>query len=83
MGSTTTTVRISEQAHEHLRELAASSGRPLQAVLESAIEALRREAFFAELDAAYAAVWADDQAGREEREERAAWETTLSDGLVD
>jgi predicted transcriptional regulator len=81
--STTTTVRISNRAHEHLRELAARSGRPLQAVLESAIEAFRREAFFARLDAAYEAVWADEQAGREEREERALWEGTLADGLAD
>jgi predicted transcriptional regulator len=81
--STTTTVRISERAHEHLRELAVRSGRPLQAVLESAIEAFRRDAFFVQLDAAYQAVWADEQAGREEQEERAVWESTLADGLAD
>ena len=50
-----TTVRVSEHTHELLRKLAASTGEPLQKVLERAVEHYRREQFFVELDAAYAA----------------------------
>ena len=38
------TVRISEQSHQHLRELAAQSGEPMQAVLDKeAWEDLQKE----------------------------------------
>jgi predicted transcriptional regulator len=78
-----TTVRVSEHTHELLRKLAASTGEPLQKVLERAVESYRREQFFAELDAAYARLQGDPVAWEEELAERALWERTLADGLDD
>jgi hypothetical protein len=76
-----TTVRISEQSHRSLRELAAQSGEPMQTVLDKAIEEHRRQRFWAEMNAAYAVIQNDPQALAAEKEERALWETTLMDGL--
>lgn len=42
-------------------------------MIDEIVEALRRKWFFTGLDAAYAALWADDEATREELEERALW----------
>jgi predicted transcriptional regulator len=78
-----TTVRVSEHTHELLRELAATTGEPLQKVLERAVETYRREQFFAELNAAYARLQADPVAWEEELAERAEWDATLADGLDD
>jgi predicted transcriptional regulator len=78
-----TTVRVSEETHELLRELAAATGEPMQRVLERAVENYRREQFFAELNAAYARLQADPVAWEEELAERALLENTLADGLDD
>jgi predicted transcriptional regulator len=78
-----TTVRVTEHTHELLRELAASTGEPVQNVLERAVENYRRERFFAELDAAYARLRANPVAWDEELAERAEWDATLADGLDD
>ena len=76
-----TTVRVTEHTHEVLRELAAATGRPLQQVLEEAVERYRRERFFAELHAAYERLATDPAAWQEERAERAELDGTLVDGL--
>jgi len=76
-----TTVRVTEHTHAVLRELAAVTGKPLQQVLEQAVEQYRRDRFFADLRAAYARL-TDDRAGwREELDERAELDGTLADGL--
>jgi predicted transcriptional regulator len=76
-----TTVRVTEHTHTALRELAADTGKPLQQILEEAVERYRRELFFADLHAAYARL-AGDQAGwDEELDERAQLDGTLADGL--
>ncbi len=74
-------LRISETAHRNLREISRVQRRPMQAVLDSAVEAYRRKVFLEGLNADFAALRADPDAWREEEEERALWETTLSDGL--
>ena len=75
------TVRISEQSHHRLRELAAQSGEPMQAVLDKALEQYRRQRFWEEMNAAYAVIQNDPEALAAEKEELALWETTLMDGL--
>jgi predicted transcriptional regulator len=77
----TTTVRISEQTRATLRELAEKLGEPMHAVLERAVEAYRRERFFADVDAAYARLRADPDAWREELEERSELDGVLADDL--
>lgn len=73
----TTTVRISTTTHDALRQLAASSGETLASLLDEAVDALRRERFFADLDDAYSRVEEDPAAAAETE----LWEATLADGL--
>ena len=76
-----TTVRISDQTHRILQELSASTGQSMQSILDTAIEAYRRELFLRDTNAAFAALRADPEAWREELAERAVWDATLGDGL--
>ncbi len=77
----TTTVRISEETRSKLRQLAEETGQSMQMVLDRALDAYRREQFFAALDQAYEALWADPAARDEELAERKLFEGTLADGL--
>jgi len=79
----TTTVRISEATRSKLRQLAEETGEPMQMVLDRALDAYRREHFFAALDEAYAGLWADPVAREEELAERQIFEGSLADGLDD
>lgn len=74
-------VRIDRAHHQALRQLAERMGESMQAVAQKAIDELKRQQFFDELDSAFAALAADENAWREELEERALWENTLADGL--
>ncbi|MBS1828560.1 MAG: toxin-antitoxin system protein [Acidobacteria bacterium] len=76
-------IRISPQAKATLRELAHKEGKPMQTVLDEAIEHYQREKFMDEVNAAYARLKSDPKEWREEQEERDAWEATDSDGLED
>jgi hypothetical protein len=75
------TIRISEQSHRSLRELAAQSGEPMQTVLDKAIEEHRRQKFLAECHAAYTALQQDAPAWADYQAELAVWDVTLGDGL--
>jgi hypothetical protein len=75
------TVRISEQSHHWLRELAAQSGEPMQAVLDKALEQYRRQRFLEECHAAYCVLQQDPVVWADYQQELAAWDVTLLDGL--
>ena len=77
----TVTVRIRQDTHRSLRELASRTGRSLPDVLEEAVETLRRQSFLQGLAADFAALRADPEAWQDELEERAAWDRTLRDDL--
>ena len=77
-----TTVRISNSAREILREMARGEGRPMQALLEEAIETLRRKRFLEQVNAAYASLRRDVKAWEAVEQERREWDQTLLDGLV-
>ena len=77
----TTTIRVNEETREALRALAASTGETMARLVERAVEHLRAEEFFAELDHAYDRLRADASASAEEAAERKEWEETLADGL--
>ncbi len=77
----TTTIRVNEETRDALRALAASTGEPMARLVERAVEHLRAEEFFAELDHAYDRLRADASASAEEAAERKEWEATLVDGL--
>lgn len=76
-----TTVRISDTSRNILRELAAQENASMQAVLEKAIEAYRRQYFLLEVNRAYAVIRKDQHTWSEVREDRTQWDTTLGDGL--
>lgn len=76
-----TTIRISEGARDSLRRLAAEARRPMQSVLEDAVEALRRQLFLERINAAYASLRADPKKWKRLEVEREAWDVTLGDGL--
>jgi len=58
-------------------------GKPMQAVLDEAIEHYQRDKFLDEVNAAYAALRNDPKAWKAEQAERALWDNTLADGLDD
>ena len=74
-------IRISAQSKAILRELAEHEGKPMQTVLDAAIEHYRRDRFFRELDEGYAQLQANPRAWQEELDERRLWDSTLADGL--
>lgn len=76
------TTRISAAAHGILRELSEAEGKPMSALLDEAVETLRRQRFLERVNAAYAALRSDPAAWADIVEERRAWEPTLSDGLA-
>ena len=82
--STTTenqNVRISPKSKAVLRDLAKREGKPMQAVLDEAIESYQRDKFLDTVNAAYARLQADPKAWKEELAERRQWDGTLMDGL--
>jgi len=76
-------VRISTPTREALRELAAQTGESMQATLDKAIEAYRRQRFLEEANTAFQALRENPDAWKAEQEERDAWASTLADGLED
>jgi hypothetical protein len=76
-----TSIRIDEQALAVLRELARSQKRPMQTVLNEAIDSYRRQKFLEAANAAFAALRSDPEAWAEERQERELWDQTIKDGL--
>jgi hypothetical protein len=75
------TVRIDEATHALLRELAAADKLSLNEELALAVQARRRERFFAELHAGYAQMSEAERA--EEAAENALWDNATGDGLRD
>jgi hypothetical protein len=76
------TVRISDAARGTLRELARAEGKSMSAVLDEAVEVLRRQRFLEQVNAAYAALRDDPEAWEEFDAERREWDATLDDGLL-
>ena len=76
-----TTVRIREETRDALRALADAEGKPMQALLEEAIEALRRLRFLQRVNDAYAALRESPAAWASIENERREWDDSLLDGL--
>jgi len=72
-------IRIAPASKATLRALAKEAGKPMQTILEEAIEQYRRSKFLDDVNAAYAALRKNPKAWKEEQAERAAWDGTLSD----
>ena len=76
-----TTVRIRTETRDLLRDLATDSGQSMAALLEEAVERLRRERFLREVAADYAALRDDPASSKALDDEIHAWDATLADGL--
>jgi len=75
------TTRISATAHGILREMSKAEGKPMLALLDEAVESLRRQRFLERLNEAYATLRADPRTWEAIEDERREWEATLPDGL--
>ena len=73
-------IRITPRSKATLRALAKQEGRPMQAVLDEAIEHYQRDKFLDEVNAAYANLRRNPKAWKQEQDERALWDKTLADG---
>ena len=76
MPSKSTTIRVTNQARETLRELSQITGKRQQDVVDEAFETYRRQVLLDRANAAYAALRSDAKAWEAELEERAADDAT-------
>jgi len=76
------TTRISASAQGTLREMSKAEGKPMLALLDEAVEALRRQRFLERLNTAYATLRTDARAWEAIENERREWDVTLPDGLA-
>jgi hypothetical protein len=74
-------IRISEASHRVLRDLSAQSGESMTALLDRAVEQLRRDRLFADAAVAWQAIQADPIARAELDAEYGLWEAASADGL--
>lgn len=77
----TPAISISEKSRQMLHELTEQTGQSMTEILDKALDAYRRQLFFEQLNAGYAALRADPEAWAEELRERKLWDATLLDGL--
>lgn len=74
-----TTIRVSDETHDRLAELARITGKPMTQLLDDATESLERKVFFDRLDARFAELRADTAAWSAVETERQAESSTLGD----
>ena len=76
------TTRISLASHETLRRMAKTERKSMVVLLDEAVEALRRQRFLEQLNAAYADLRSDPEEWDAVKQERHDWDATLADGLT-
>ena len=77
----TQTVRVNKRTHDELLELSKQRGESMQALIELAVEELRRKRFFEQTDEAYLTLRTHPSEWSALIGERSEWEGTLADGL--
>lgn len=77
-----TTVRIDDNVHSVLSEIAADEHRSLGQVIASAVELYRKEQFWKGVQEDFARLKADPVAWKSYQDEAALWDATGSDGLA-
>jgi predicted transcriptional regulator len=75
------TVRIRPDTHDKLQKIANQSGQSMLAVLDEAVETLRRQRMLTETDKAFESLKRNPNSWKEELAEREAWDGTLGDDL--
>jgi predicted transcriptional regulator len=76
----TATIRLSEPSHRILRELAKRDKKPMQAVIEQALESYRRQRFLEGLNDDFMALRENESEWNAELAERREWDLAASDG---
>jgi hypothetical protein len=79
----TTTVRISQETRERLKEFAKDDGVTITDAIDRMVERERRRRMWEAANASYAALRADPEAWAEWQSEIALWDSTIADGLPD
>lgn len=74
-----TQARISPETHTKLVRLAAETGRTQQEVIEAAVGCYERQLFLQQTNEGFARLRANEEAWKEEQNEREAWDGTLGD----
>ncbi len=74
----TMTVRVHENTHRSLKELAGQTGQAMADILAAALEQYRRQLFLRGLAEDFADLRTDSAAWDEELRERQAWDATLA-----
>ena len=75
------TIKLSKNAKNTLEELAKTSGKPINYLVEQAIETYRRHLFLVEANLAFSNLRKEANAWQEELQERELWDLTLLDGV--
>ena len=75
-----TTIRISRDTHEMLKDLARQQARSLHDVIETALQSYRQRVMMQEMNEDFEALKKDKKAWESELKERRQWDNTLSDG---
>ncbi|MCD6359992.1 MAG: ribbon-helix-helix domain-containing protein [Armatimonadetes bacterium] len=78
-----TTVRVSNEAHEALKEMSRQRGVSMTQLVDEAVKRMLREDLLRRGNEAYARLRRDPEAWAEELAERRLWDTALMDGLED
>jgi predicted transcriptional regulator len=74
-----TTIRVTDETHRRIAQLARQSGHPMTDVVTRAVDALERHLFFAEVNQRYQELREDPQAWAEIEAERAIESGALRD----
>lgn len=74
-------LRIGNETHKILRELARLEGASMQTVLDKALAEYQKKRFFDSLSAAFGALKNNPETWAQEQQERREWEITLSDNV--
>src|ERR671910_3054805 len=77
------TIRVPQETHHRLRELAEKRGARIGEVVDEATRRLEEADFWDEVNAAYDRLYADPVAKAEHEAEMALWDQTVADGLED
>lgn len=74
-------VRVSENTHRLLRTLSTREGKPMQDILDEAVEHYRRRLFLEGLSNDFRLLASDPAAWAEHQEEMELWDSTIEDGI--
>ena len=77
----TTTIRISTDAHALLKQIAQEENEPMQSVLNRILQKHRREQLLLKTNEAFSELQKNPAEWAEEQKERSLWDQTLSDDL--